>query len=244
MSLVMSIKAAVAYLRDHSIEMTPDEVDHFKDLAEGIYILASPAQLVSNLPQVPELRPELESQDPPLPPVQFITKLNLPGDWDLPADDGAPIQHSYRLLSMDEPPAPAARNFLPCASPRWFHDMDVLLRLAEANEAEEKKPSAQKIPTAVGADVSHSADFRSVRWFGTEYVFTPTQAACVRVLWGAWEEGSSVVSQTTILDKADSRGARLRDVFEKGKHPAWKTMIVDGGRKGAYRLADPATPAK
>jgi hypothetical protein len=93
-------------------------------------------------------------------------------------------------------------------------------------------------PARPVADVCHANDFRSVRWYGTEYIFTPTQAACVRVLWDAWERGSPVVGQDLILETAGSTGARLRDVFDKGRHPAWETMIVSP-RKGAFRLNAP-----
>jgi hypothetical protein len=88
------------------------------------------------------------------------------------------------------------------------------------------------------ADTDHSDDFRFVRWYGTEYVFTPTQAACIRVLWEAWKKGTPVLGQAAILEAADSRGTRLSDVFEKGKHPAWRKMIVCV-RKGAFQLAKP-----
>ncbi len=85
----------------------------------------------------------------------------------------------------------------------------------------------------------HSVDFRSVCWFGSKYTFTGTQAACVRVLWQAWaKKGAPTMSQATILDAAGSTGARLRDAFNKGKHPAWNTMIVKSG-KDAFRLAEP-----
>jgi hypothetical protein len=89
------------------------------------------------------------------------------------------------------------------------------------------------------ADVAHSDDFRSVRWYGTNYLFTPTQAACVRVLWEAWERGTPVVGQESILETAGSTCCRLRDVFDKAKHPAWDKMIVSP-RKGSFSLAEPS----
>src|SRR5262249_51851747 len=106
----------------------------------------------------------------------------------------------------------------------------------DASRANAGRPPADPGAKLSGADVTHSDDFRSARWYGTEYVFSPTQAACVRVLWEAWERGSPVVGQETVLDGAGSVGNRLRDVFEKGKHPAWGVMIVSP-RKGAFRLA-------
>jgi hypothetical protein len=86
-------------------------------------------------------------------------------------------------------------------------------------------------------DVAHSDDFRSVRWFGQVYEFTTTQASCVKVLWEHWERGTPTVGQETILEAAGAGGDRLRDIFDKGKHPAWGTMIVEA-RKGAFRLQE------
>jgi len=84
----------------------------------------------------------------------------------------------------------------------------------------------------------HSKDFRSVHWFGTDYGFTPTQAACVKVLWAAWENGTPDLGQDTILEhpEVEAESKRLFDVFRD--HPAWGTMIVKGQTAGAYRLAE------
>ncbi len=82
----------------------------------------------------------------------------------------------------------------------------------------------------------YSKDFRSVHWFGTDYSFTPIQAACIKVLWDAWAQGTLELGQQTILEEADADGNRLSDVFRAS--PAWKTMIVKGTTKGSYRLND------
>src|SRR5262249_5121252 len=99
---------------------------------------------------------------------------------------------------------------------------------------------------AVHSSNVHSPDFRSVHWAGKPYEFTPLQARCVQVLWESWERGVPPVGEQTILERADSESRRLRDVFDKGEHPAWDTMIVPGGTKGSFRLADPeiADPQK
>jgi hypothetical protein len=88
------------------------------------------------------------------------------------------------------------------------------------------------------SDVAHSTDFRSGRWFGKQFTFTTTQAACVQVLWRNWEQGTPVISEVTVLDGAGSAGDRLRDVFSKGIHPAWGTLIKPA-RKGAFQLVEP-----
>jgi hypothetical protein len=85
----------------------------------------------------------------------------------------------------------------------------------------------------------HSSDFRHVHWFGTDHTFTATQAACVKILWNEWENGTPEIGQATILEhpEVESESKRLVDVF-KG-HPAWGTMIVKGATSGAHRLAEP-----
>jgi hypothetical protein len=54
------------------------------------------------------------------------------------------------------------------------------------------------------------------------------------------------LAQETLLQAAgstmvNSERVRLRDLFKnrKGLHPAWGTMIVRGGSKGTFQLADP-----
>ena len=89
--------------------------------------------------------------------------------------------------------------------------------------------------------VSHSPDFRSVRWFGQSYSFTPNQAACVKMLWEAWERGTPEVGGQTLLDAADASTERIDVVFRGCS--AWNTMIVSGNTKGAYQLAKPTAEA-
>jgi hypothetical protein len=48
----------------------------------------------------------------------------------------------------------------------------------------------QETQEAIGLTRSpsrHGPDFRSVHWFGQDFSFTAKQAACVRILWAAWE---------------------------------------------------------
>lgn len=85
---------------------------------------------------------------------------------------------------------------------------------------------------------THSPDYRSVNWFGVPFTFSPTQAACVKVLWLAWENKTPEVGDATILEEADSDAERLPLVFRD--HDAWGTMIVKGSTKGTHRLANAA----
>lgn len=82
----------------------------------------------------------------------------------------------------------------------------------------------------------HSTDYCSALWDAVEYTFTTMQAACVGVLWKNWEQGTPTISEATILEEAGSAAARLRDVFDKGQHPAWGTVIIPAG-KGRFRLS-------
>ena len=100
---------------------------------------------------------------------------------------------------------------------------------ADANEAE-------VIPAE--SDTGHSPDFRSVRWFGQTFKFTPMQAACIKLLYENWLNGTPVIGEQTILESVDSSSNHLRDVFEKKRHPAWGPMLRPA-RKGTFRLAKP-----
>lgn len=85
----------------------------------------------------------------------------------------------------------------------------------------------------------HSPDFRSVHWFGTDYTFTPTQAAIIKVLWSNWERGTRDIGEAYLLEGAKvSDTSRLVDIFRK--NPAWNTMIVSGTTKGTRRLSPPS----
>ena len=90
----------------------------------------------------------------------------------------------------------------------------------------------------LGQSARHSQDYRSVHWFGTDYSFTPYQAACIKILWEAWRNGTPDVGVETILEKAGSESSRLVDVFKNNN--AWQKMIVSGKTKGSYRLKEPS----
>ncbi|HMF11451.1 MAG TPA: hypothetical protein VKE94_04075 [Gemmataceae bacterium] len=88
----------------------------------------------------------------------------------------------------------------------------------------------------------HSADFRSVHWYGADYTFTEAQAKVVAQLWQAWENRTPEVGNYHLLQTAILDNDRLPDVFKsKGQyHLAWGTMIVVGSTKASYRLEAPS----
>jgi hypothetical protein len=107
--------------------------------------------------------------------------------------------------------------------------------IAPADQMGLCEPSSESRP-------AHSPDYRSVNWFGREFTFTPTQAACVKVLWEAWQNKTPDVGGQTVLEAVDAHSDRLDHVFRSGgriQHLAWGEMIVAGDTKGSYRLAPP-----
>ncbi len=62
------------------------------------------------------------------------------------------------------------------------------------------------------------------------------QAAIVKILWEAQVNGTPDVHASTLLAQAESKlqQDRIQPLFFR--HPAWKTMIVRGKRRGTYRL--------
>jgi hypothetical protein len=84
---------------------------------------------------------------------------------------------------------------------------------------------------------THSPDFRSVHWFGTDYSFTPIQAACVENLWQGWANSTPDISQAYLLGKIGTKAKRVDDLLKMNS--AWRTMIVRGNTKGTLRLQIP-----
>ena len=67
---------------------------------------------------------------------------------------------------------------------------EVITKLDNLNRVATALAKVEDLPASESRDeVAHSPDFRSVIWFGTKYQFSPTQAASVRCLWQAWEDG-------------------------------------------------------
>jgi hypothetical protein len=89
----------------------------------------------------------------------------------------------------------------------------------------------------VDSAATHGPGFRDVTWCGTKHIFTPKQAACIRVLWEAWEQGNPWVADGTVLEKASvGDKQRLRDVFKD--HAAWTTMIAQGPQQDLHGLQE------
>lgn len=86
------------------------------------------------------------------------------------------------------------------------------------------------------AQATHSPDFRSLNWYGDPYKFSAVQAAVVKVLWEARDNGTPDVGQQALLEEAGSESTRLVDVFKRNE--AWGIVIVPGESAGTYRLGE------
>jgi hypothetical protein len=82
-------------------------------------------------------------------------------------------------------------------------------------------------------------DFRSVRWRGSDYVFTAAQAHIVRMLWEAWIAGTPDVGDETATAAAGTE-RKMKEVFRGSA--AWGVMIVEGATKGTHRIAGDPPP--
>ncbi len=81
----------------------------------------------------------------------------------------------------------------------------------------------------------HSSDFRSVRWYGRDFVFTPAQSLIVQALWNAWENNTPRMGAKALLRAADMISDKISDLFKE--HPAWNEMILTDS-KGNYWLLE------
>jgi hypothetical protein len=128
----------------------------------------------------------------------------------------------------------------------WFKLRYRQVQQALSAPPEGDDPQEDLIPGVPASQARHSSDFRSVAWFGVSYSFTATQAACVKVLWREWDNGTPEIGEDATLEdpEVEADAKRLIDVFRDrrsstGYHPAWGSMIVQGSTKGAYRLNPP-----
>jgi putative restriction endonuclease len=118
-----------------------------------------------------------------------------------------------------------------------YHGQCILHVRAKRGSAKVVPAPCPLQPSPDATEARHSPDFRSVRWFGTLFTFTPVQAACVQILWETWTHDPPEVGQHYILENVGAESTKLSDVF-KGR-PAWGTMIRPGSTRGAFRLEQP-----
>ena len=153
---------------------------------------------------------------------RIFTKLRLVG-WDQGSDQPAFPSLVPRLNQQDR-------------SGRKIHQVGFHVQAVRDVLRPDRPPLRGSAPTPPGR-ARHALDYRSVIWYGHQYTFTANQAACVRILWESWKDGTPEVGDATVLEGAEIDTRRLRDVFRG--HPAWGSMIVKGKTKGTHRLSPP-----
>ena len=77
---------------------------------------------------------------------------------------------------------------------------------------------------------SHAPDWSVVRWNGVPYRLGRKQRLVAAHLWRAWHAGTPFVSETRLLNAADSLQSKLAQLF-KGS-AAWGKLIVPGETHG------------
>jgi hypothetical protein len=141
--------------------LTCDEVDHFNQLAVIVCAEADKQGWGDRLPKKSELAPALEDPlQPDLPPVQYESRLLLPGNWTYKQiDNGGPLPSSYPLIGDDEElPKCPEKVFLPYPPPAWFHALEELLALAERQAKRTGRPrkgETDKERLVIGALAAH-----------------------------------------------------------------------------------------
>lgn len=115
-----------------------------------------------------------------------------------------------------------------------YKSLKQILALVVVHYPELQNASARKILARL-SPARHTRDFRSVRWFGTDYTFTPGQASIVHILWEEWERGTPKVGAGPLLQAADLVSDKVSKLF--ANHPAWRKMIMTDDA-GVYWLKD------
>jgi hypothetical protein len=93
-----------------------------------------------------------------------------------------------------------------------------------STDGEEKAPSFTPSP-----------DFRSVKKGDKRFSLSTSQAAVIETLFEEYQRGTLDISQEHLLERAGSKGNRLRDLFKQNME-AWNNLIMQGKRKGLFRL--------
>ncbi len=89
-------------------------------------------------------------------------------------------------------------------------------------------------PARTATTLTYSDDFRTVSAGKHEWHFTFNQSRIVERLVAALQRRTPELSQSALLEALDISSERLRDLFKKSS--AWKTLIVQGEKRGTYRI--------
>jgi hypothetical protein len=115
---------------------------------------------------------------------------------------------------------------------RAYRQAKQLLAFITANYPELPRKELSKIVDRL-SPARHSPDFRSVKWFGQSFVFTPAQSVIVRELWQAWEHGTPKVGAAALLEASAQISDKISELFKRSE--AWNVMVRTDGN-GYYWL--------
>jgi hypothetical protein len=77
-------------------------------------------------------------------------------------------------------------------------------------------------------------DYRSIRFNGQAHTLTPKQATIIKILHEASQRKNPSVGKAELLAAVETETSRLPDIFRGS--PLWQTLVVQGERRGTYRL--------
>jgi len=95
------------------------------------------------------------------------------------------------------------------------------------------------VPTKqIKNDFFHSPDYASVTWKGNQYTFSPLQAAAIKYLHEAYQNGTPDCNQASLLVEIGSNSNQVWHVFKDKKQgqKAWNDGLIISTRKGIFRI--------
>ncbi|MDA1239406.1 MAG: hypothetical protein O2798_01040 [Chloroflexi bacterium] len=93
----------------------------------------------------------------------------------------------------------------------------------------------ERQPNMIGnGEFQHSRDYRTIVLRDQQHLLTAPQAAAVRKLHTAHQEGLPALSTRELLDDTQSNASKVSELFKRSS--AWPTVVVRADRRGMYRL--------
>ena len=111
--------------------------------------------------------------------------------------------------------------------------------LVEFSRFKKRNPNAQKILDRVAGykiEFKASKDFRRIVFHDIGYSLTLNQVQVMKILWEEYSSGIHEVHKDSLLENADIKSLRLKDIFKKTNAKLLGSLIVSGSAKGMYKL--------
>jgi hypothetical protein len=85
-------------------------------------------------------------------------------------------------------------------------------------------------------EFNHSDDFRNIIFHDIPFTLTLKQSLVLEYLYNSRKNGMKEVSKATLLEAAEIKSDRLKNIFTGENRLLLKTLIVPGLKKSTYRL--------